>query len=53
MIITKEIKCQDCETVITLEFNGTEYKGYCPICDKEIIEDAFGDEQKIQDKYGR
>jgi len=52
MIITKEIKCK-CGSIITLEFDGTEYRGHCPICNKEIIEKAYGDEQKIQERYGR
>ena len=52
MIITKEINCK-CGATITLEFDGTEYRGYCLICEKEITEKAFGDEQRIQEKYGR
>ena len=53
MIIYKETDCKDCGTIITLEFDGKEYKGYCPICEKEITEKAYGDEQQIQNKYGR
>lgn len=52
MIIYKEIKCK-CSITITLEFDGKEYRGYCPVCEKEIIEKAYGDEQKIQERYGR
>jgi len=52
MIIYKETNCK-CGIIITLEFDGTEYRGYCPICEKEIIEKAYGDEQKIQEKYRR
>lgn len=52
MIIYKQTKCK-CGCEITLEFDGTEYRGFCPICEKEITEKAYGDEQRIQDKYGR
>ena len=52
MIIYKEIYCE-CGCLITLEFNGEKYRGYCSVCDKEIIEQAYGDEQAIQEKLGR
>ena len=53
MIIYKETYCPDCGVTISLEFDGTEYKGICPICENEIIESAFGDEQRIEERYGR
>ena len=53
MIIYKETSCPDCGIIITLEYNGKEYRGYCPACDKEIIESAYGDENEIEEKYGR
>lgn len=53
MIIYKDTYCPDCGKAITLEYDGTEYRGYCPVCDKEIIESAYGDEERIEERFGR
>ena len=54
MIIYKPFLCPKClDFIVTMEFDGEKYKGFCPICRKEIIEKAYGDEEKIEEEYGR
>lgn len=53
MIIYKWIECKKCKSSIKLIFNGEKYIGHCIVCNKEIIEKAYGDEELIEEQYGR
>jgi hypothetical protein len=53
MRIYKYVYCQTCGAEIILEFDGTFYNGYCSICEQEIVETAYGDEEDIEENYGR
>ena len=51
MRIYKKIHCPDCGEEVTLNWEGDFYIGICKVCDKDIIENSYGDEQSINNLF--